>query len=307
VKTINVSAGQSSSKLMDSTSVLDMPPFIMHKQAISRDQVQEKFSNYLFIVGAQKAGTTALYKYLEMRSELVGGANKEKAFFSSEYIFVKGTSYYHSLFPLGSGYSWGMDATPEYLYYGKCASRIHAFAPNAKIVVLLREPVSRAFSAYNMYSKLVYGKWFRQRLMFGNKDSVDFFLPMAEGKVAPELGYFIESEMQIIRNGSGIAEPSLIRRGLYAPQLERYIRLFGRQNVLIIFDTELINDTNNTVKRVTSFVGLEPLNYKNYPLVNVREYTVDQRGKELISQIAGELFAKDKLELIQTYGLDVPW
>lgn len=276
-------------------------------QPVSQEHGWENFFNYLFVVGAQKAGTSALYRYLEQRSELVGGANKEKAFFNRDTIFVKGGSYYRSLFPCGSKHSWGMDATPEYLYYGESASRIHAFAPNAKIVVLLREPASRAFSAFNMYSKLVHGEWFRQRIKLANKDARDFFLPIIEGKVAPELSYFIDYELQVIREGGEIAEPSLIRRGLYAPQLERYIRLFGRQNVLILFNNELKTDTNNTVNRVLSFIGLEPLSYRNYPLVNVREYTVDQNGKELIGQRAGELFAKDKLELIQTYRLDVPW
>jgi len=287
--------------------MLDMPPLTVHTQTVYQEENGEKFNNYLFIVGAQKAGTSALYNYLEQCPELVGGPNKEKAFFNRDNIFVKGTRYYRSLFPTGSRHSWGMDATPEYLYYGESATRIHAFAPNAKIVALLREPASRAFSAFNMYSKLVLGEWFRQRIQFANKDARDFFLPVAEGKVPPELGYFIDSEMQIIRNGSGTAEPSLIRRGLYAPQLERYIRLFGRRNVLILFNTELKNDTNNTVNRVLEFVGLKPLGNRNYPMVNVREYTVDQGGKELISQSAGELFAKDKLELIRTYGLEVPW
>jgi hypothetical protein len=287
--------------------VIDMPPLTVHEQTVDQGQNGEKFRNYLFIVGAQKAGTSALYNYLEQCPELVGGPNKEKAFFNRDTIFVKGTRYYRSLFPPGTRQSWGMDATPEYLYYGESASRMRAFAPNAKIVVLLREPAARAFSAFNMYSKLVLGEWFRQRIQFANKDARDFFLPMAEGRVAPELGYFVDSEMQIIRKGSGIAEPSLIRRGLYAPQLEPYIRLFGRQNVLILFNTELKNDTNNTVNRILSFVGLKPLSDRNYPMINVREYTVDQGGKELIIQSAGELFAQDKLELIQTYGLEVPW
>lgn len=268
----------------------------------------ENFSNYLFIVGAQKAGTTALYKYLEQRRELVGGEIKEKAYFHRDNAFVKGSNYYRTLFPVGSKYSWGMDATPEYLYFGECASRIHAFAPNAKIVILLREPASRAFSAFNMYCDYVRQEWFRKRMSVANKHVREFFMPIVEGKMAQELTYYIDREFQVMGEGGElIEEPSLIRRGLYVPQLERYIRLFGRQNVLVLFSNELKTDTANTINRVLGFVGLEPLGFREYPMIHAREYIVDLSGKELISKRAGELFAKDKQELIHTYGLDVPW
>lgn len=267
----------------------------------------EQFDSYLFIIGAQKAGTTSLYSHLNQRSELTGGGIKEKAFFSRDSFYEKGNNYYRSLFPIGSKHSCGMDATSEYFYFRECAKRIHDFCPHAKIVVLLREPVSRAFSAFNMYRQIVHQEWFKQRIKLSNKDVRDFLEPITEGNVEPSLDYYLNRELQII-NGDGVMEePSLIRRGLYAPQLERYIRLFGRENILILFSNELETNTHNTVNKVCKFIGLKPLSYRKYPRLHVREYTVDGSGKELIGHLAGELFAKDKLELARTYGLDVPW
>ncbi len=121
------------------------------------------------------------------------------------------------------------------------------------------------------------------------------------------LRYFLDRELEIMSHDRKAEEPSLIRRGLYAPQLERYIRLFGRENVLILFSNDLKSDTHNTVNKVCEFIGLKPFGDREYPMKYVLEYTVDQSGKELISQLASELFAKDKLELANTYGLDIPW
>jgi hypothetical protein len=280
---------------------------ILQKQPDQPDPDFEKFNNYLFIVGAQKAGTTSLYSYFDQRPELVGGEIKEKSFFSLDSLFEKGNKYYRSMFPIGSRYARGMDASPEYLYYGECASRIHAFAPDAKIIVLLREPASRALSAFNMYHQIVRKQFFREGILQGDKHAQDFFMPMIEGKVEPTLDYFLDRELEIISHGKKADEPSLIRRGLYAPQLERYIRLFGRENVLILFSNDLKTDTHNTVNRVCDFIGLKPFGDREYPMKYVLQYTVDQSGKELISQLAGELFAKDKLELANTYGINVPW
>ena len=280
---------------------------ILQKQPDQAGADAERFSNYIFIVGAQKAGTTSLYSYFNQRPELVGGEIKEKSFFSLDSFYEKGDKYYRSLFPIGSRYACGIDATPEYLYYGKCASRIHAFAPDAKIIVLLREPVSRALSAFNMYHQLVRKQFFRESIRQGNKHTQDFFIPIIEGKVEPALRYFLDRELEIMSHDRKAEEPSLIRRGLYAPQLERYIRLFGRENVLILFSNDLKSDTHNTVNKVCEFIGLKPFGDREYPMKYVLEYTVDQSGKELISQLASELFAKDKLELANTYGLDIPW
>ncbi len=280
---------------------------IVQKQPSQPIPEFEKFNNYLFIVGAQKAGTTSLYSYFDQRPEVVGGEIKEKSFFSLDSFFEKGNRYYHSMFPIGSQYACGMDATPEYLYHGECAGRIHTFDPDAKIVVLLREPVSRALSAFNMYHQIIRNRSFRELIRQCSKHTQDFFMPIIEGKVEPTLAYFLNRELQVMEQDKMVEEPSLIRRGLYAPQLERYIRQFGRKNILILFSDDLKTDTHNTVNKVCNFIGLKPFGDREYPMQNVLEYRVDQRGKDLIGQLANDLFAKDKLELAQTYGLIVPW
>ena len=267
----------------------------------------ENFRNYLFIVGAQKAGTSALYSYLQPSPDFMGGKIKEKSFFSRDNFYSRGIGYYLSLYPPVATDKWGLDATPEYLYYEKCAARIHAFAPRAKIVILLREPASRALSAYDMYREMIHWQWFRQRVREANKDAREFFTPIVEGKAPFNLGHFLDKELEAIVNGGEAVEPSLIRRGLYAPQIERFIRQFGQQNVLVLFSSDLKKAPHGTVNRVLAFAGLGELANREYPAVNAREYRIDPQDRELIIRRAGELFARDKQQLIETFGLEVPW
>ena len=63
----------------------------------------------------------------------------------------------------------------------------------------MREPVSRAFSAFNMYRQLSRDEEFRQRLQFANADAKAFYMPIADGTVAPEIHYFLDREMAIIK------------------------------------------------------------------------------------------------------------
>jgi hypothetical protein len=266
----------------------------------------------LFIVGAQKAGTSALYSYLENHPQLLGGDEKEPGYFSRDAVFAKGHRHYRSLFRLGTHqYAYALDATPEYLYYRRCAERIHAFAPGAKIVALLREPVARAFSAFNMYLQGAMSETrrglFRRRLKWANADARDFFTPIAKGQVEPDLTYFLEQERRIMDVHGMAEEPSLIRRGVYAGQLARYMELFGRENVLVIFSDQLHADTGNVVNRVLEFVGLEKLSASEFRRVHVGEYLVDDSEKRLIRHYAGDLYAKDKSDLATRYGIDVPW
>lgn len=265
------------------------------------------FSGNLFIVGTQKGGTGSLYSYLENHPQLACGDVKEIHFFDREKNFAQGDDYYRSFFPVCSRNRTSLDATPKYLYYSRGAERIYEYSPNAKIVILLREPVSRAFSAFNMYQQIFNLKWFRKAVKGANQDWIDFLSPLLNDNETLGIDYFLEKEIEIIKSGGSAEEPSLIRRGIYAPQIERYVKLFGQNNVLIIFSDDLKNNPGSVVDKVLSFAALEPMLNDEYPLKHVREYTADIRAKELIHHYASEWFEKDREDLINTYGLDVPW
>jgi hypothetical protein len=277
------------------------------RRVIRRFFPLNSFAGNLFIVGAQKSGTSALHSYLEKHPRLACGDVKEIHFFDREKNFSQGFNYYRLFFPIFSTKCISIDSTPKYLYYSHCAERIHAYSPQAKIVVLLREPISRAFSAFNMYKQIFDEKWFMALLKETNQDWIDFSMPLVTHDEVFSIEYFLEKEIEIIESGKLSEEPSLIRRGIYTPQIERYVKLFGRENVLIIFSDDLKKHPETIVEQVLSFSGLEQISNNKYPLKHVRDYTADIHAKELIHHYASEWFEKDREDLMKTFGLKVPW
>lgn len=266
------------------------------------------FPSFVFVVGAQKAGTTSLHSYLVQHPEIAGATVKELHFFDSESQYSKGANFYLSHFPFFTSAKYAIDATPAYLYNHDAAERIYAFKPEAKIIILLRDPVSRAFSAFNMYKQLLGKSHFKANLLRHGENGKDsFYMPIAEGLTDPEIGAFLDREIAMIHGQENGKEPSLIRRGIYAPQIKRYTDLFGRDKVLIIFSEELQKQTKETVNHVFDFLSLKQLDHMSTQSKHVRPHTADQRAKKRIEEIAGALFAQDKRDLIEGFQLNVPW
>lgn len=266
-----------------------------------------RFDNYIFIAGVQKGGTTSLYSYLVRHPLIVGSETKELHFFDREAEYRKGFRYYNSRFPFFTKASHALEATPNYLYRENVALRIHSYRPGAKIIAVLREPVLRAYSAFNMYQQITSLASFNGMISNANQDSKDFFGGLASGNIELTIESFLERELEIINNRQAAEEPGLIRRGIYAPQLARYFDLFGRENVLVLFSEDLLSEPERVTNQVLEFVGLSPLVGLDYPKMHVREYGVDSAAKEMIRLRAGDFFEKDKKELQDRFGIVVPW
>lgn len=108
----------------------------------------------LVIVGAQKAGTTTVFDMLSRHPKVLPPVRKELHFFDVEERYNKGMRYYRSLFPVIPAKSKGyitLEASPRYLFFSDtCAPRIAKHLPKTSCLILLRDPVKRAYSAWNM-------------------------------------------------------------------------------------------------------------------------------------------------------------
>lgn len=121
----------------------------------------------LLIIGAAKSGTSALHKYLGEHPEIFMSEPKEPRFFlvwnnpeqmainekENHFVFNRYNTIekYQQLFVNGRGCAIRGESSPQYLTYAHCAGKIKKLIPNAKIIVVLRNPVDRAFSHYVMY------------------------------------------------------------------------------------------------------------------------------------------------------------
>ena len=262
--------------------------------------------DYFFIVGAEKAGTTSLHKYLVQHPDITSADYKELQYFNREKSYSKGGGHFRSFFPVFSKAKFAVDATPAYMINNLVAQRIFDSHPGSKIIIVLREPSSRALSAFNMYQQAINEPSFTKYLVDADPCFIKFYKPLIEGKVKAELKYFLDYEIELIKQKEN-GDPVLIRCGIYGPQIERYIKLFGEKNVLILFSDDLRDQPASTTNLVCDFLGLEPLVSAKFPLQHVREYVVGKSDKKMIRQYAGYLFDQDKRVLIERYGLKVPW
>jgi len=174
-----------------------------------------------FIVGAPKAGTTSLYNYLNDVSGVFMSPIKEPRYFNSDrkefrqYSRRKkyNKSEYLKLFKDVKNEKAIGEATPLYLRDPESAKRIHDQVPNAHIIILLRDPVKRAFSHYLMLSRMDI-----EKRTFGQM--------ISETLAERENGIFIRR--------------ITLDNGLYTNQIKRYLEIFDEDKVMIIIFEEFI-------------------------------------------------------------------
>jgi hypothetical protein len=127
----------------------------------------------LLIAGTQKSGTTVLAAYLSMHPNISMSAKKELHFFDKNQLYNRGIDEYLSHFDVGSETTalFG-EATPFYIASRMACARIHQHFPTAKLIVLLREPVARAYSEYQMKARRCEASDEFVQLLVRNSDTV---------------------------------------------------------------------------------------------------------------------------------------
>lgn len=200
----------------------------------------------LFLVGAAKSGTTSLSDYFsehpdifvspikepnhfgsDIRVEKFSKAFKanthldEEAYFAQKHFenrqiaWVRSEANYRKLFAGGSDYSYRADCSTSYLYSRLAASEIAEYNPEARIVILLRNPISRAFSHYLM------------ALKYGFTD-LDFRSAVESDRSKPEKGW-------------GISE-LFLELGNYAAQIQRFLDYFPKEQIFIRLTEDLASE-----------------------------------------------------------------
>jgi hypothetical protein len=186
------------------------------------------------LAGVQKGGTTALHHYLAEYRDVALGQPKEIHFFDDEAIDWRAPDYeaYHAHFPPADGRSCG-EATPIYLYWPKSLERIAAYNPAMQLIVMLRDPVERAWSHWRMeYAR--------------GAERMPFAWCVREGR-----------HRQFDATPWGFhREFSYVERGFYGEQLERLFGLFPREQVLVLRTEALRRNPAPILGEVRRFLGL---------------------------------------------------
>src|SRR5262245_11385740 len=228
--------------------------------------------NFL-IAGVQKAGTSSLYQLLKRHPWVGLSSVKEVHFFDNESIDWSKPEYdrYHSYFPRRQRAIAYGEATPIYSYWPNALERIRAYAPDMKLILLFRDPIARAYSA-----------WSHQRRR-GRET-----LPFAEA--------IRGGQRRTSHDASYVNRHfTYVERGLYGEQLARCIALFPRRNVLTLDCSQLSRDPTGLLERVTSFLGIPmPLEPAQAIQANARRQGQDENPPSPADiEFLAELFAAD--------------
>ena len=237
------------------------------------------------ILGAQKAGTTALYAYLRWHPGLTGPAWKEVSYFDRHYR--RGARWYRGHFPLRPGDRVVGEASPGYLFHPLAPSRVKATVPEARLIVLLRDPVDRALSHY--YHEVALG---REPLTFEQAIEAEPERTRGEEeRLSREPDYFSHTWWDY----------TYLARGRYAEQLERWLAVFPREQLLVLASDELAAEPGQTFARVLEFLGAPGHDLESYPRVYEQSYGEMQPDTR---RRLAEYFAEPNRRLYELLGRD---
>ena len=185
----------------------------------------------LFVVGAPKAGTTSLWRYLGQHPDIFMSPVKEPGFFSRDWFPAKASDP-RSYLRLFAGARRGQlrgEASPMYLADDAAPAAIKRVSPQARIVISLREPVALGHAVYLHMARIgVEPRSFRQAL---TDEIVD---------------------QRLSRD-----RPPYVRSALFASPVRRYMETFPSR-VFVLFFEELLADTRGVVRRLYEFLGVDP-------------------------------------------------
>jgi len=200
-----------------------------------------KAPNFMCI-GAAKSGTTTLYDILKQHDDIYLPSYKEPHFFDVDHNYQEGLDYY-----LKEYYSdWynervGGEFTPSYLLFPKCAERIRqSFGENMKFVIILRNPVDRAYSQY----------------LHARRDMIE------ENSFEEALEQEGERLRRFVRQQDDISyiRFSYVAGGKYYEMIERYMRHFKPEQFRInLFEDEFLCRRGEMVADICSFIGVAPM------------------------------------------------
>lgn len=245
------------------------------------------------IIGAQKCGTTSLYSYLIQHPCVASAYKKEINFFNIN--FNKGMAWYRSHFPstiykryikhtFGRDFITG-EGSPDYLNHPYAPKRIFDMIPQVKIIIMLRNPVDRAYSNYHMRVRKR-----RENLTF--QDAIN---------------------REIENIGNNRSRPGdenyppykgYLSRGIYINQLKAWMDLFSKEQITILQSEIFFDNPPKIFTHVSKFLDLPNWELKNYEVLNSGNYSGmnPSTRKYLI-----EFFKPYNQELYESLGMDFNW
>ena len=251
----------------------------------------------LIVIGAQKSGTTALYRYLSMHPDLVQPDIKEIDYFNCKNSLNNTRDKYLKNFPVSNKFythTKSFDISPAYMLDSyEVAKAIKEYDSNIKLLALLREPVSRCFSAWHMYKKLCRNNrnWFLQAKWVTNGYERNINLVNRSPGFGENFENDINEEIKVLASGCRIEMP-IVEYGYYRDQLRDFYNIFDHKNMLVIPSEEFGEQTVQVLTKIENFIDI---NHFEWEENNLHKYSVGDYEKT-IPEKAGAILNKYYIE-----------
>ncbi|MGI9601685.1 MAG: sulfotransferase domain-containing protein [Acidimicrobiales bacterium] len=242
--------------------------------AMRRPTARMRVLPTFLIIGAQRSGTTSLFYYLERHAQVFGPVrNKGVHYFDTD--FDRSDAWYRSHFPRRAllerselPYAVG-EASPYYLFHPEIPGRVSALMPAVQAIAILRDPVERTISHHH------------HELARGNEHlPLDKALAAEQERLAGEAERLAAEPTYV---STAHMHHSYVARSQYAPQIERWLEHVAPAQLLLLRTEDLQSEPEQTLRRVTDFLGVDPPPTADYPKYNERSY--EDVDPELVDEL----------------------
>jgi hypothetical protein len=216
------------------------------------------------VIGTMRGGTSSLFKYLESHPDTAASLRKEVNYFTR--YWENGPDWYRAHFPI-TRRRLAFEASPNYLFHPLAPIRAAQTVPDARLIVLLREPAARARSHYDHMVRLGFERRSFTRALEGESR-------------------LVQDALARLQENEHVWQPMFLRfsymsRGYYADQLERWLSFFPAGNFLVLCSEDFFADPSAVLQMLSEFLAVSPgkfsgveRNYSISPLVGK-----DPRGR----------------------------
>lgn len=242
------------------------------------------------VIGAAKSGTTSLITDMRKHPEIFT-PGIEVNFFSQ--YFDKGADWYRAKFRFPDKIQG--EKSTSYLYDTRCHERIFNHNPEMKLIILLREPVKRAFSNWTM-------RHVQHRLLM----QADIF-NLANPSKIENIGFSHLFNHYLTCNSQPFSfqEPmDIFKRSLYIDQIDHLLNFFRRDQILIIISESFFNHPEKELKRLSQFLNISDFVTDNLAWKRKLEYPV--KLDEKVAHEIYQYFEPYNERLFKLLGFDIP-
>jgi len=253
-----------------------------------------------YLIGSQKSGTTSLFEYLLQHPSIPSNLSKDIRFFDKYYH--KGVNWYRLYFPISAKKFFKQnsqnnnfcigDGTERYLDYPHAAQRIKKLTPNAKLIILLRDPIIRTYSHYNFnVNRGLENRSFEKAIEYEKK-----VIRLEFEKMLKNPSYYSDDYFRF----------SYIDRSLYVNKLKRWMKVFPKEQFLILQSEKFFEDPSKVYNQVLKFLNLPKWNLEKYEQFKKQKHVPPKIEKNTLTSL-NEIFQPHNRELFNLLGEKYEW